>query len=138
MPLVEESKSFVASLEQKSERSRKNARKNYRTAYGCNFLAIAASFAATIMAASSSTPGSAVAIVTAIPGAALLLSNVFAFYQKANWHRRKKMRYDALALQIEYESKPIADAAKELRMFEEEMEKQYPGFGAFPRQQNGT
>jgi hypothetical protein len=137
MPLNEEQESVLSSLQEKSEKSKRNARKNYRTAYACHLLAIAASLVATIMAASASAPGAATAIVTAIPGTALLFNSIFAFDRKANWYRKKKLRYDGLALEIQYESKSVGDAAKEIRIFEEEIEKEYPGFGAFPRSENG-
>jgi len=88
---------------------------------------------ATIIAATSLLPGSVVAIVTAIPGTALLLNAKTLFDKKANWHRRKKQRYEALLMALRFESKPMAEVSQTIGVFDAEMEREYPSFGAFPK-----
>jgi hypothetical protein len=116
-------------LQQRAARFRAHARKNDAAATFFYLVAIVGSLAATLCAAFADLPRWAVASTTAIPGTALLASNVFAFDKKCRWHRKRKLKYDAFSMRIKYEGSSAAVISKELREFEEKLDSDYPRFG---------
>jgi hypothetical protein len=95
----------------------------------CYVLAIVGSFAATLCAALSDIPKAALAALTAVPGTALLANSVFAFEKKCRWHRKRKLKYDSLAMRLKFEGVDEVTLSKELREFEEKVDLEYPRFG---------
>jgi hypothetical protein len=118
-----------AYLVQRAAKFRAHARKNDAAATFCYLTAIVGSFAATLCAAFGDLPRSIIAPITAIPGTALLLNSVFSFDKKCRWHRKRKLKYDAFALRMKYESASAAIISRELREFEEKLDADYPRFG---------
>jgi hypothetical protein len=123
-------RAFEAHLSERATKSRHDARKNDWAATLCYTLAIGGSFAATLFAALSDLPKAAIAALTAVPGTALLANSVFAFEKKCRWHRRRKHKYDSLALRLKFEGADVDALSKELREFEEKIDGEYPRFGS--------
>jgi hypothetical protein len=115
----------------RATKSRRHARKNDLYGVACYALAILGSFFATLLAAFSDLPKAVVAAATAIPGTALLINSVFSFEKKAQWHRRRKMKYDALTMRLLYEAADPAAVSREWREFDEAVSRDYPHFGVF-------
>jgi hypothetical protein len=126
----ESRRAFEAYLVERATKARRHARKNDLAATLCYLLAIVGSFAATLCAALSNLPKGAIAALTAIPGTALLANSVFAFEQKCRWHRKRKHKYDTLALRLKFEGADVAALSKELREFEQTADHDYPRFGS--------
>lgn len=122
---------FETYLLAKAEKSRHHARKNDFAATACYVLALAGSFSASLCAALTDLPRIVLAALTAVPGAALLATSVFAYEKKCRWHRRRKLRYDSLVIRLKFEGENVATLGKELREFEEKMDREYPRFGSF-------
>jgi hypothetical protein len=118
-------------LEARAAKSRRHARKNDLYAVACYAFAILGSFAATLLAAFSDLPKAIIAGATAVPGTALLVNSVFSFEKKAQWHRRRKMKYDALMMRLRFEDAETAAVSREWREFEEGISRDYPRFGVF-------
>jgi hypothetical protein len=127
---LESREKLQAYLIERAAKSRVHARKNDSAATLCYFTAIGASFAATLCAAFGDLPKAVIAAITAIPGTALLLNSVFCFDKKCQWHRRRKLKYDAFTMRIRYEGADTASVSRELREFEEKADADYPRFGA--------
>jgi len=121
--------SFDAYVSERATKARYHARKNDAAAMACFLMALLGSFAATLCAALSDLPRFAIALLTAVPGTALLANSVFAFDRKCRWHRRRKARYDSVLVRMRFENGDVAVLSKELREFEEKAEKEYPRFG---------
>ena len=120
---------LLSYLQQRAASFRAHARKNDTAATFLYLVAIVGSLAATLCAAFGDLPRWAVALITAVPGTALLASSVFAFDKKCRWHRKRKLKYDAFAMRIKYEGTSAAVISKELREFEEKLDSDYPRFG---------
>lgn len=118
-----------AYLIERAAKSRKHARKNDSISTLCYLAAIVASFTATLCAAFGDLPKAVIAAITAIPGTALLLNSIFCFDKKCQWHRRRKLKYDAFTMRISYEGADAASISRELREFEEKADADYPRFG---------
>jgi len=129
---------LLAYLVVRAAKFRGHARKNDAAATFCYLAAIGGSFAATLCAAFTALPGPSIAVITAIPGTALLFNSVFAFERKSRWHRKRKLRYDALALRLKYEDSNVSAISQELRDLDERLDADYPQLGATPdlRKQN--
>lgn len=121
---------FEALLDQRGAKARRHARKNDLAAMLCYVVAVVGSFAATLCAALSDLPKAVIAALTAIPGTVLLANSVFAFEQKCRWHRKRKLKYDDLALRLRFEGADVSVLSKELREFEHKADLDYPRFGS--------
>ncbi len=128
--------SFTDALEQRITNSRKNARRNYFSAYICYGVAIATSLLATLAAATDFLPKANLAVLTAIPGTALLVNSVFSFENKSNWYWRKARRYDGILMSVRFEGLELSSASKDLRIYDEKMEAEYPKFGMIPQKRD--
>jgi hypothetical protein len=93
-----------------------------------------ASAAATLLAATGLAPLPALAVLTAIPGIALLVNSVFGFEAKTRWYWGKVSYYGALRNRLRYEGYLVNEASKDRREFDGRMQEQYPTFGALPSQ----
>lgn len=118
-------------LAERAVKSRRHARKNDFYAVACYGVAILGSFSATFMAAFTDLPKLLIALTTAIPGTALLCNSVFSFEKKAQWHRRRKAKQDALVIRLRYEGADVPTVSREWREFEEGASRDYPHFGVF-------
>ena len=127
------SKEFETMLVQNTARNRKHAKRNYLTAYVCYAIAIAASLLSTIAIAADFPSKPVLALVAAIPGTALLVNSVFSLEKKSAWHYEKYHHYESLLYRVRFEGFSIPSASKELRTFNEEMERLYPKFGMMPQ-----
>ena len=117
-----------AILDERATKARANARKNDFAAMTCYLVAIFGSLAATLAVALGNVPKLALAAITAIPGTALLLNSVLCFDKKCQWHRRRKMTYDALDMRLRFEGATASDVSRELRDFEQKADADYPRF----------
>lgn len=120
---------LLAYLAQRAAKFRLHARRNDAAATFCYLIAIVGSLAATLCTAFVDLPRWVIASITAIPGTALLANSVFAFDKKCRWHRKRKLKYDAFAMRIKFEGVSAALISKELRVFEEKLDADYPRFG---------
>jgi hypothetical protein len=123
-------RAFEVHLAERAAKSRSHARKNDAACMVCYVVAIAGSFLATIGVAIGDLPKAAIAALTAVPGTALLANSVFSFERKCVWHRRRKIKFDALAMKLRYEGADVATLSKELREYEAKADLDYPRFGA--------
>jgi hypothetical protein len=107
-------------------------RLNYYIAFLLYVIAVVSSIAATLMALSGTFSGSSQAIVTAIPGAALLIASTFRFSERASWHFNKKNQLNAL-YRLSMAQAPGTSApelAEKWNKIDRAMESNWPGFGA--------
>jgi hypothetical protein len=78
-------------------------------------------------------------LIAAIPGTALLANNVLKFEVKANWYYKRARLTRHLLYSLKYEGWQSDQVSKELRKIEEDMELEWPGFGAiFPKKDDRT
>ena len=125
--------SLKAALEIRNASARRNARRNYFASFACYAIAIVTSLVATIAISVDLLPKAWLATLSAVPGTALLVASVFSFEKKSEWYWTRQRFYDAILMRLTYEKLEVATASKELRIFDAEMEKQYPKFGAMPQ-----
>jgi len=111
------------------------ARGNYFTVWFLYLLSVAASIAATFMAAVGGFDRETLAVITAIPGVVILLSNTFKFSARSQWHYEKKRQLEALLRLAEARAKATSDpeVAEKWNRIDEELEKSWPGWGELPR-----
>jgi hypothetical protein len=111
------------------------ARGNYFTVWILYFLSVGASIAATFMAALGTFDKTPLAVVTAIPGVVLLLTNTFKFNARSQWHYEKRLRLQALSRLAEAGAKATTDpeVAEKWNRIDEDMEKSWPGWGELPK-----
>ena len=110
---------------------RRLGRINYYIAFALYATAVLSSIAATIMALSGEFSAPCQAMVTAIPGAALLVASTFRFTERSSWHYKKKNQLNALyrlaITQANGSSAP--EIAERWNKIDREMETSWPGFG---------
>ena len=113
---------------------RKLAVINYVVVFMMLFVAVAASAAATLIAATKTEVVSHVwlAIFAGTPAAILLFNNAFQFENKSLWHFEKRRRLEGLWRTLVAGSCDAKDAAQQWNLIDEEMDKKWPRFGAFP------
>jgi hypothetical protein len=111
------------------------ARGNYYTVWLLYLLSVGASIVATIMAAVGGFNKATLAVVTAIPGVVILVSNTFKFSARSQWHYEKRRQLQALARLAEASAKATSDpeVAEKWNRIDEEMEKSWPGWGELPK-----
>lgn len=126
-------KDFLTDYAERIKGYREHARHNYFAACTCYAVAIGASLLGTIVAATDILPKAALAVLTAIPGTALLVNSVFSLEKKSAWFFKKARRYDGTLMRLRFEGLDLASASKDLRTFDEEMEGEYPKFGMMPQ-----
>jgi hypothetical protein len=104
---------------------------NYFAAYASYLTAVLASFFAALSIATDLFAKPTLAILTVLPGAVLLLNNVFRFEEKArwHWHRHYLLRLRDLLAQLIFEGCPAADVSDRMRSIILETESHYPAFG---------
>lgn len=125
---------FKGKLNSDIARYRVHARHNYFASYACYLVAIAASLLTTILAASTDyLSKGTLAFLSAVPGTALLVNSVLSLEAKTRWYWKKARKYDGILMSLSHENLPLAEASKEKRTFDEEMEKEYPKFGMLPQ-----
>jgi hypothetical protein len=107
----------------------KKCQHNYYFTYSLFILAILSSFSASILAASGMVHKLLLAMVTAIPGSAILAISVLKTDQKAQYFFRKKNLVRHILWEYKYESSTRESTSKKLREMEEKMESEWPGFG---------
>jgi len=125
---------FIGELTEDIERLKRHAKNWSRAAYWCYGVAVGASVAATLSAATNLVPQPVLAVLTAIPATALLVNGVFVFEAKTRWYWGKVAHYGALLNRLKYEGCPTDEASRDRRDFDAEMQKQYPKFGVLPTQ----
>jgi len=74
------------------------------------------------------------AIVTATPGAILLVNSTFKFRERAEWHYEKKIRLSVVLRnrQAGANGTPPPEMAASWNKIDEEMNKKWPGWGELP------
>jgi hypothetical protein len=134
MDLEAKHSSFIEDLTKDIERLRRHAQSWARGAYLCYGVAVAASAATTLLAATNLGPQPLLAVLTSIPAIALLVNSVFSFEAKTRWCWGKVAHYGALLNQLKFEGCPVDEASKDRRIFDKEMQEQFPRFGVLPSQ----
>lgn len=129
--------SLLQLVESASEKSRTHAKRNDALATFCYFLAVVSSFVAAVVVYANAWQWLS-ALVTAVPGTALLTNSVFSFERKSEWHRRRLLNYRSLLLRLRYEGADILEISGELRRLEEEFQQSYPGFGSFSSEKKSS
>lgn len=107
-------------------------RVNYYIAFLLYVVAVLSSISATLMALSGKSSGPTQAIITAIPGAALLIASTFRFSERASWHFNKKNQLNALYRLSVAQAPGTSDPelAEKWNKIDSSMEPSWPGFGA--------
>lgn len=111
------------------------ARGNYFTVWTLYLLSVGASISATFMAAVGGFEKTTLAVVTAIPGIVILLSNTFKFSGRSQWHYEKKRQLESLLRLAEAGAQATSDpeVAEKWNRIDEELEKSWPGWGELPK-----
>lgn len=80
------------------------------------------------------------AVLTAIPGAVILITNTFKFNARSQWHYEKKRKLDSLLRLAEAGALATSDpkVAEQWNRIDEEMDKTWPGWGELPRSPDRT
>jgi MFS family permease len=110
------------------------ARVNYFVLGAIYVIALAASVLATLLAATGFSGGWQLTVLTAVPGAVLLLNNAFRFNARAEWHYEKKRRLASLLRLSRAGAKATspAEVAEKWNRIDEEMNKLRPAWGPLP------
>ena len=108
---------------------------NYYTVWVLYLLSVGASIAATFLAATGGAEKTTLAVVAAIPGVVILLTNTFKFGARSQWHFEKKRQLESLLRLAEAGAKATSDpeVAEKWNRIEEELEKSWPGWGELPK-----
>lgn len=131
-------------LTERAAKFRLQARSNERRAAICYGIAILGSIAATLSALvfeDEQLPRKWLAAISSIAGCALLVLNVFAFDKRAAWQRKRKRMYDQFSDRLKFEGADAAQISSERRVFEEQIQAEFPRFGALAEpkmRQSGT
>ena len=105
-------------------------RRNRHFSFACLAVALLTSLATTLLVATDYLPKLVLAILTAVPGTALLANSVFRFDTKARWWWAKYHHLRGFRYQLLYEGRQPKDVSLELRTLLLDLEKTYPGFGS--------
>ncbi len=114
------------------------AQGNYFALFVFYVLAVAASVLSTLFAATGALSGGYLAVLTAIPGAVLLINNTFKFSGRSQWHYEKTRRLIALLRlrQGGAQATSPAEVAEKWNRIDEEMDKLWPVWGTLPSTPN--
>jgi hypothetical protein len=115
----------------------RRARQNYVVLYVLYIVSILASAAATILVAIGKS-GPLLAIVTALPGIAILANNSLKLQARSLWHYEKTRRLTSLFRELRDERSSRDLISKKLDDLEEEMDKTWPGWGEVPTKPVGS
>src|SRR5450631_4207564 len=122
-------KDLLTELERDCEFARSRGLRNRHYSFACLAIALLASLATTLLVATDSLPRIALAILTAVPGTALLANSVFRFDSKARWWWARHHHLRGFRYQLLYEGRQPKDVSLEVRALLLDLEKTYPGFG---------
>ena len=111
---------------------RRTARSNYYAAYILLVIGVGASTAASIMAGTDSSARTLTAVLAAVPGILVLVTNTFKFAARAEWWWTKHHRIDALYRKLLYENASEPEVSQELTRVDTALENSWPGFGGPP------
>lgn len=109
------------------------ARRNYKGLYVLSILAIGASFFAGLSVALDWFEKEWLAVLSAIPAAALVASDRLNLEAKAKWYWAKFYSYRSILNEMDYEGLSEADGSKRRRTIDQEHEPRWPGLGAPPK-----
>jgi len=104
---------------------------NYRTVYALTFLAVGASVAATLMAATGSKSQALLATLAAIPAAVALATNTFKFNSRSDWHDERHRKLISLHRHAIAGAAHTTDPeiAEKWGRIEDELSKSWPAWG---------
>jgi hypothetical protein len=91
---------------------------NYRAAWAVAIISVGASIVSSIMAALGTVDKTWVAILAAIPAAALTVTTTFNFEQRGIAHFDTKKQLNALARKAKYEGASLEDVSKQYSMID--------------------
>lgn len=120
---------LLSELESRIAFDNKWAWRHLHAATTFTWVAILASFGSSLIAGLRILPPSGTAVVAALPGIAIFISQRFAFYRRSRWHCMMETNLTNLKRALEYEGADPRDISKRLSAFMLEMEPQYPGHG---------
>jgi len=123
-----------ADLSQKVTYHQKLARRFDVFVWAIYLLSILASFAAGIYAASDFPEKPGLPLLTAIPGALLLLNSTFKFSARSQWHYEKKSKLNNLLRLARSGARATSapEVAEKWNRIDEEMDKTRPTWGDLP------
>ena len=111
------------------------ARRNYVWAHLVFAVAVIASFAASILAASQAASPALVAAVAALPALALMVNNTLRFEERTRWLWRKARMAEKYLRRLRDARDPLRDAlSAEFSSEAEQLESEWPAFGSSPVQ----
>jgi len=124
-------------LEQKLEREIQRlygkAKHNYRAAYALSVIAVLTSILAGLAVAGQWFPLSVRAVLSASPGAILIVRERLKFEERASWHYRKLHSIEGLLHQLCYQGKSEANMSEQWRNITDELRPLWPTFGKAPK-----
>jgi hypothetical protein len=102
---------------------------NHYAAYTVHLLSILTSFAASIIAASDVADKFVLAVVAAVPGTLLATQNVLKFEHKCGWYYKKARLFQHVLDALKVGDGKPAEARQAWIKIEDEMDREWPGFG---------
>jgi len=117
---------LISELDSEETALYKAGRTNHKTDLALFFIAIAASFVATILVGKDLVPVWATAAIAGSPAFCATLQKVIDFRGRAAWYFRKAARMKALSLSLKYEGTSVPDAAKAFGEIETAFEDLWP------------
>ena len=119
---------------------RRLGRLNYYISFLLYVVAVASSISATLMAISGGFTAINQAIVTAVPGAALLITSNFRFSERASWHYDKKNQLNSLyrLFLARAPGTSLPEIAEKWNKIDSVMEARWPGFGTLGKSSNSS
>jgi hypothetical protein len=122
-------KDIDSKLTKDIESYRRLARVNYRIAYFLSATAVIASIVAGLSVAGEWFSREILALLSALPGAVLVISGRFRFEERSAWHWRKTYALKSLLYQHQFENKSDAEISAQWRKVNDNFETDWPGFG---------
>ncbi len=118
--------------------SRYLGRVNYLPAYLLYIVAVLASIVATLSVVFDFRK-EIIAILAAVPGAALSVNLTLQFEARAQWHYKRMNAYARLARDLQFGKRTAEDVSQEIAHVETELVKEWPGFrsGTIPPLRQG-
>jgi hypothetical protein len=123
-----------STLDASMQRHQRMAEGNYRTAYCLSALAVIASIIAGLSVAADWFPRYVLAILSATPGAVLVVLDRLKLEERSDWHWRRVYALGGLLNQLRFEAKPEAEVSAAWSKLMIEMQPTWPRFGRGERQ----
>ena len=120
---------LLSELHERIKFDNRHAWRHLRLAVFWTWVAIVGSLGASLLAALDIMPPWAMAILAAIPGIVIVITQRFSFFRRSRWHCMVETHLRRLVRALEYEDATPSEVSKQFSDLMLDSEPQYPGHG---------